>query len=123
MNAFELYFDNLPKRRSKSGATRAAFNVSDFQAVTRDFSFILDKDVDAGELKKAVKGVNKDLIESVNLFDIYEGENIGADKKSIAFNIVIQPKIRTMTGEEIDAISDKVIAKVVGSLGGVLRDS
>jgi len=122
VNVFELYLENLPVRRVKSGTARSVFDVSDLQAVTRDFSFILDKDIDADKLRKLARGVNKELIESVNLFDVYEGENIGADKKSVAFNIVIQPKIKTMTSEEIDAISDAVVGKIVGELGGVLRD-
>jgi phenylalanyl-tRNA synthetase beta chain len=123
VNIFELYVDNLPQRRVKIGTARRAFDVSDLQAVTRDFSFILDKDVDADKLKKLAKGVNKELIESVNLFDVYEGESVGDGKKSVAFNIVIQPKIKTMTSDEIDAISNAVIGKIVGELGGVLRDS
>jgi phenylalanyl-tRNA synthetase beta chain len=123
VNVFELYLDNLPKRRVKSGTAKSVFDVSDLQMVTRDFAFIFDKDVDANKLRRLAKGVNKELIESVNLFDVYEGENIGVGKKSIAFNIVIQPKIKTMTSEEIDVISDAVVGKIVGELGGVLRDS
>jgi len=122
VNVFELYLDNLPQKRAKNSTAKKVFDVSNLQPVTRDFSFILDKDIDANKLIKITKGVNKDLITQVNIFDIYEGENIGENKKSIAFNVVMQPRVTTMTSEEIDSISELIINKVKNELNGVLRD-
>ncbi|MDA0902047.1 MAG: phenylalanine--tRNA ligase subunit beta [Proteobacteria bacterium] len=122
INAFELFVDELPNKNSKKPASKKPFTISDFQAVNRDFAFIFNKEVKIGELIRLVEGCEKELINKVNIFDIYEGERIGEGKKSVAFNIKIQPKLQTLSGEEIEQISDKIIKEVSQKLGGVLRD-
>lgn len=121
INAFELFIDVLPKKKAKD--KKKAFIKSDFQLVNRDFAFILDKKTKVADLTKLVKSTNQELITSVNIFDIYEGENIANDKKSIAFNVEITPKLQTLTSEEIEEISSKIINIVSEKLKGVLRDS
>ena len=78
--------------------------------------------MEIGNILNSVKKVSKDLITNINLFDIYQGENIDADKKSVAFSIAIQPKEKVLTTEEIDAISDKIIQEITTKFKGILRD-
>ena len=85
----------------------------------RDFSFILDKDVRAGDLVSLIKKTNE-IIKSVNVFDVYEGENIEKDKKSLAIKVQFEPTDKTLNDKEIDELSDKIIL-AAKSLGGSLR--
>ena len=102
-------------------STKKAFSVSDFPPVNRDFAFVLDAGTPVGDLLKTVGNVDKNLITEINLFDIYHDQKLGENKKSIAFSIQIQPIEKTLTGEEIEAISGKVIQAVEQKFGGVLR--
>lgn len=121
VNVFQLNLDILPKKVNK--LKNKPFIRSDFQEVNRDFSFIFDKSVKVGDLLKLVKNINPQLITDVNIFDIYQGENIDSEKKSIAFGIKITPNKATLSSKEIDDISDNIIAKISSSMSGVLRDS
>lgn len=121
VNAFELFLDNIPQKVKRKGVARKEFRVNDLQISNRDFAFFVNKDVAVGEILDNVQKVQKEVIKDVHLFDIYEGENMEEGKKSIAFSIKIQPSDRTLTGAEIDQISQKVIDGVVNGFGGVLR--
>ncbi|MFC1659136.1 phenylalanine--tRNA ligase subunit beta [Pseudomonadota bacterium] len=123
VTAFEIYFDNLSRKKLKKKTTKEVFKVLDLQPVSRDFSFILNKNINISELTKLIRSIKKEIITNINIFDIYEGKNVDEDKKSVAFNVVIQPQTKTMTGEEIDAISNEIITAIEGTLGGILRDS
>ncbi len=119
---FEVFVDDAcrsrrPSRRkpSRSWSSRA------FQAVKRDFAFVVDKSVEAGTLVRAALAADKKLITAVSVFDIFEGASLGADKKSIAVEIAIQPSDRTLTDEDFEALTSKIIANVEKSTGGVLR--
>ena len=86
--------------------------------LSRDFAFVMDKNIEVGRLINAIKGVDKELISEVRLFDVYEGEKCPEGKKSIALEVVIQPKEKTLTEEEIDSVSRRIIGiagKVVGA--------
>ncbi len=120
INVFELFINKLPIDNQKP--KNKPFTKSDFQTVNRDFAFILDKKVQISDLIKLVKNTNQDLINEVNIFDIYSGENIEQNKKSIAFNVEIVPKLKTLTSAEIDEISNKIINIVRDKLSGILRD-
>jgi phenylalanyl-tRNA synthetase beta chain len=121
INLFELEIDNLPINLNKK-ITKKPFEVSDFQAVKRDFAFILQEDVKVGEILKKVKNIDKNLITAVNLFDIYCDEKLGKNKKSIAFSITLQPTDKTFTNEEIENISQKIIQKISQDFSGTLRE-
>ena len=95
--------------------------MSAFQRVARDFAFIVDRAVRAGDLVRAAQGVDKKLITAVSVFDVYEGQGIEPDKKSIAIAVTMQPRERTMTDQEIDAVAAKIVAEVGRRTGGVLR--
>jgi phenylalanyl-tRNA synthetase beta chain len=120
VNIFEILVEELPINLAKK-TNKKAFSVSDFLPVNRDFAFVLEASTPVGDLLKTVANVDKNLITEVNLFDIYHDQKLGDNKKSIAFSIQIQPVEKTLTGEEIEAISGKVIQVVGEKFAGVLR--
>jgi phenylalanyl-tRNA synthetase beta chain len=89
--------------------------------VTRDFAFIVDRAVMAGDIVGAARGVDKKLITDVTVFDVYQGKGIDETKKSIAIAVTMQPRDKTMTDEEIDAIAAKIVAEVAKMTRGTLR--
>lgn len=119
--AFEIYLDALPAPKSKGGRSKGALNSSDLMPVRRDFAFLMDKDVTADAVLKAARGAEKALIKNVTLFDIYEGAGVPEGQKSVAIDVLIQPRQKTMTDDEIEAIAKKIIANVEKSTGGALR--
>ena len=121
VNIFEIFIENLPK--SKKGASRKPFVAVDFQASTRDFAFLINKDQEVGKIIKSVLSCDKKLIKKVDIFDIYSGKNIDEDKKSIALRVKIQDDNKTLTSEEIDQISQKIIDNISNSYQAILRDS
>jgi phenylalanyl-tRNA synthetase beta chain len=118
--AFEIDMDALPARKSK-GKTRAPLGLSEQMALSRDFAFVVDTSVAASDLLRAAQNADKKRITGVNLFDLYEGEHVGAGKKSVAIEVRIQPQDKTLTDEEIDAISASIVGAVEKATGGVLR--
>ncbi|MEX3316481.1 phenylalanine--tRNA ligase subunit beta [Sulfitobacter sp. PS-8MA] len=118
--AFTIYPANVPLPR-KSGATRPALQISDFQAVERDFAFVVDADVEALTLVNAAKGADKNLIEDVRVFDEFIGGSLGEGKKSLAITVRLQPSDKTLKDVDIEAVGAKVVEKVTKATGGVLR--
>jgi phenylalanyl-tRNA synthetase beta chain len=116
--AFEVFLDAIPESKSKSNAS---FAPSPYQAVERDFAFVVDAKVTAEEIVRAAKGAERALIETVLVFDVYEGKGVPEGKKSIAIAIRLQPNDRTLTDAEIDAIGQKIVAAVVKATGATLR--
>lgn len=120
MAAFELYLDNLPPSKRK-GTAKPALDASDLQAVTRDFAFLVDADTDAGLLVRTASGADRALISGVSVFDEFTGQGVPEGKKSLAIEVTLQPRDKTLTDEEIDAVAEKVVASVVKTTGGTLR--
>ena len=118
--AFEVFLDALPREKKKSRA-KPPLAASDLLPVTRDFAFVLEKGVAAGDVVKAAQGADKALISSVTVFDVFEGGSLGADQKSIAIEVTLSPTEKTLTDEEIDAVAKKVIAEVNRTTGGEIR--
>lgn len=117
--AFEFYYDSLPQQRMKNA--KAKLVLSNFQKVERDFAFVMNDNVSASELTNLIKGIDKNLIESVDIFDVYYGKNIEAGKKSVAFNVKIQPTDKTLSEEEINATSKKIVDEVTLRFSATLR--
>ncbi|MFK7945719.1 MAG: phenylalanine--tRNA ligase subunit beta [Paracoccaceae bacterium] len=117
---FTLWPLEVPLPR-KTGATRAALNVSDLQAVERDFAFVVDADVEALTLVNAAMGADKTLIEDVRIFDEFIGGSLGEGKKSLALTVRLQPSTETLKDKDIEAVSAKVVEKVTKATGGTLR--
>jgi phenylalanyl-tRNA synthetase beta chain len=117
---FEILLEDVPEPKAKTVA-RPKLELSPYQPVRRDFAFVLEADVAAEKVLRAVKGADRQLITEISLFDVYQGERLGEGKKSLAVSITIQPVARTMTDEEIEALAAKVVAAVEKHTGGVLR--
>ncbi|MDD9914216.1 MAG: hypothetical protein OXT01_06075 [Rhodospirillaceae bacterium] len=100
---------------------RPVLKVGAFQAVYRDFAFVVDRDVPAAKLIGAVRAAEKKLVSDVGVFDVFTGDAIGEGKKSVALSVTLQPVQATMTDEEIDAVAAKIVANVEKQTGGVLR--
>ena len=115
----EIFLDAIPLKK-KSGHMRDAFAPPALQAVTRDFAFIVDADLPAGDLLRAVKGADKKLITVARIFDLFEGPSVGEGKKSLAVEVTLQPVDATLTEEDLKALSDKVVASAA-KLGAELR--
>ncbi len=121
MIAFEVILDRIPEAKQRPTRAKPAIELSAFQPVSRDFAFIVDRTVKAGDLVRAAQNVDKKLITSVTVFDVYEGKGIDEARKSIAIAVTIQPREKTMTDQEIEAVAAKIVAEVNKKTGGVLR--
>ena len=119
--AAEIFLENVPEAKAKMSTAKQRLAASDLMPVTRDFAFLVDASVNAGDMVRAAKNVDKALIADVSVFDVYEGERIESGKKSIALEVTLQPKEKTLTDEEIDAVARKIVAAVEKSSGGTLR--
>jgi phenylalanyl-tRNA synthetase beta chain len=117
-SAFEVFLDAIPESKSKS---KASFAPSPYQAVERDFAFVVEAKVTAEEIVRAAKAAERALIETVSVFDVYEGKGVPEGKKSIAIAIRLQPNDRTLTDAEIDTIGQKIVAAVAKATGATLR--
>ena len=119
--AFEVILDRVPEAKQKPTRAKPVLELSAFQPVSRDFAFIVDRDVRAGDIVRAAQGADKKLITSVTVFDVYEGKGIDDGKKSIAIAVTIQPREKTLTDQEIDAVAARIVAEVTKKTGGTLR--
>lgn len=119
--AFEVILDRIPDAKQRPTRAKPTLELSPFQPVSRDFAFIVERGVKAGDLVRAAQGADKKLITAVSVFDVYEGKGIDEDKKSIAIAVTIQPREKTLTDQEIDAVAAKIVTEVTKRTGGVLR--
>ncbi len=120
VSAFEIFLDNVPVARAKSTA-KAALKLSDYQAVERDFAFIVDETITAAQIEKEIAKAEKTLITNVEIFDVYSGKGVDAGKKSVAVKVTLQSFERTLTEADITAVSSNIIAFAAKGFGGTLR--
>jgi phenylalanyl-tRNA synthetase beta chain len=118
---FEVVLEKIPEPKAKPTRAKPQLDLSPFQPVTRDFAFVVNAKVRSGDLVRAALNVDKKLITAVTVFDVYEGKGIEPGKKSIAIAVTMQPRDKTMTDAEIDALSQRIVAEVSKRTGGVLR--
>ncbi len=118
---FEIFLDNIkqPKKSLKDQKTKHKF--SDFQKSERDFAFILDKNFQVQELIEIISNVDKNLIKSVKVFDVYDGKNIPENKKSIALNVTIQSSEKTLNEDDLNKINQTIITAVESKLDAKIR--
>jgi len=119
--AFEVFLDAIPAPKAKAVKTKPALDVSDLMPVRRDLAFVMAADIEAEKVLRAARGAEKALIGDVRLFDVYQGEHIGEGMKSVAIEVTLQPRDKTLTDEEIDAVSARIVAQVEKATGGTLR--
>ncbi|MCB1556195.1 MAG: phenylalanine--tRNA ligase subunit beta, partial [Alphaproteobacteria bacterium] len=117
---FEIFLDNIPEARNV-GKARKLLTLSPFQPVNRDFAFIVDETVEAGDILRAAGAADKTLVAHVDVFDVYQGKGVEAGKKSVALTVTLQPTDTTLTDAEIDSVSRKIVDTVAAKTGGVLR--
>ncbi|TPM99398.1 phenylalanine--tRNA ligase subunit beta [Mesorhizobium sp. B2-1-3A] len=118
---FEVFVDAVPEPKAKPTKTKPKLELSAFQAVKRDFAFVVDKAIEAGTLVRAALAADKKLITGVSVFDIFEGAALGEGKKSIAIEVAIQPVEKTLTDEDFEALAKRIVENVGKQTGGVLR--
>ena len=118
---FEIFLKNIPEPNKKIRQSKKSFQASDYQKSERDFAFVIDKIFKIGTLEKIIREVDENLIQNVSTFDVYEGGNIPKDKKSVAINITLQAIDKTLTENDLDEISKRIIDTVSKKTGATIR--
>jgi len=118
---FEIFLKNIPEPSKKLRQSKRSFQASDYQKSERDFAFVIDKIFKIGTLEKIIREVNENLIQNVSTFDVYEGENIPKDKKSVAINVTLQAIDKTLSEKDLDEISKQIIDTVSKKTGATIR--
>ena len=118
---FEIFIDNLKLPKKTLNNQKTKFTVSDYQKSERDFAFIVNKEVKAQDFINAVSSVNQKLISNIKVFDVYEGENIPENKKSIAISVTIQSSEKTLNDNDLEDINNSIIKTVESKTGAKIR--
>ncbi len=118
---FEIFLKNIPEPNKKLRQSKKSFKASDYQKSERDFAFVIDKIFKIGALEKIIREVDENLIQNVSTFDVYEGENIPKDKKSVAINVTLQAIDKTLSEKDLEEISKKIIDIVSKKTGATIR--
>ena len=118
---FEIFLDNLklPKKPLKDQKTK--YSVSDFQKSERDFAFIVDKKISVQDLVSVISNIDKNLISNIKVFDVYEGDNISKNQKSVAISVTIQSLEKTLTDNDLEKINNLIIESVENKTGSKIR--
>ena len=98
-------------------------DIPKYPAIIKDVAFIVDKGMNSLEIEKVIKKAGGKLLTNIEVFDVYVGENVGKDEKSIAYKLTFQDSAKTLTDEEVTVLFDKVIKDVVSKCKAVLRDN
>jgi len=118
---FEIFMKNIPEPNKKLRQSKKSFQASDYQKSERDFAFVIDKIFKIGSLEKIIKEVDDNLIQNVSTFDVYEGDNIPKDKKSVAINVTLQAINKTLSENDLEEISKKIVDTVSKKTGATIR--
>ena len=117
----EIFLKDIPEPNKKIRLSKKSFQASDFQKSERDFAFVIDKIFKIGVLEKIIKDIDETIIQDVKTFDVYEGNNIPHDKKSVAINVTLQANNKTLSEKDLDQISKKIIEVVQVKTGATIR--
>ena len=118
---FEIFMDNLKLPEKTLNDLKAKFSFSDFQKSERDFAFIVNKNVNAQDLIDVISSVDESLVKDVKVFDVYEGENIPENHKSIAISVTIQSSVKTLNEDDLEKINNLIIKTVENKTGAKIR--
>ena len=118
---FEIFLKNFPHSFKKYREIKDQYNVSSFQKTERDFAFIIDKKFNSNVLVNLIQKIDKILIHDVKVFDVYEGENVPHNKKSIALNVTLQAMNKTLDENDLDQLNKKIISTVQDKTGASIR--
>jgi phenylalanyl-tRNA synthetase beta chain len=119
--AFEAWLEAIPEWRRKAAKTRPAAQLSPLMPLKRDFAFVVAKETPAGEVVRAVASADRTLIAGARVFDVYEGKGVEAGRKSVAVEVTIQPRERTLAEADLEALSGKIIAAAAKAVRASLR--
>ena len=118
---FEIFLDNIKQTKKSLNDQKTQYQYSDFQKSERDFAFVIDKNFQVQELIEVISNIDQRLIKSVKVFDVYQGENIPKDKKSIAINVTIQSSEKTLNDVDLENINQLIISTVEKKTGAKIR--
>ena len=118
---FEIFLDNIKQAKKTLNDQKTQYKFSDYQKSERDFAFILNKDFQVQKLIEIISKIDQNLIRTVKVFDVYEGDNIPEGKKSIALNVTIQSSEKTLKDEDLDRINQLIISTVEDKTGAKIR--
>ena len=118
---FEIFLDNLKLPKKTLNEQKTNFVVSDYQKSERDFAFVVDKGMNAQDLIDAVSSVDKNLISNIKVFDVYQGDNISENQKSIAISVTIQSFEKTLKDSDLENINKLIIETVEKKTGAKIR--
>ena len=121
VSGFEIFLDELDQFQIKKSATKKAYDNNPLQLVERDFAFLFHKNIKGIEIINKIKKIDRKIIKNVVIFDIFEGEKLPENKKSIAIKVTLQPQNKTFTDKEIENLSSNIIDLVFKSFEGELR--
>jgi phenylalanyl-tRNA synthetase beta chain len=119
--AFEVILEKIPQPKAKATRAKPVLEISQFQPVERDFAFVVDRNVRAGDIIRAALSADRKLVTNVTVFDLYEGPGVEPGKKSIAIAVTLQPRDKTLTDQEIEAVASRIVSEVAKKTGGTLR--
>jgi phenylalanyl-tRNA synthetase beta chain len=119
--AFEILLEKIPEPKVKPTRAKPPLELSPFQPIERDFAFVVEQSIRSGDLVRAAQSADRRLISKIAVFDVYQGAGIEPGKKSIAIAVTLQPRDKTMTDQEIEAVAGKIVAEVKKRTGAMLR--
>ena len=118
---FEIFLEHLNFSKKTLNDQKSKFTTSDFQKSERDFAFVVNRDVKAQDLINAISSVDQKLISNIKVFDVYEGENIPDNQKSIAISVTIQSNEKTLNDNDLEKINNLIIETVENKTGAKIR--
>jgi phenylalanyl-tRNA synthetase beta chain len=121
MAGFEIALNDIPVTKSKATKAKSKAELLEFMPLQRDFAFVVDRTISAGEVVKAAWRGDRTLVAGVEVFDVYEGAGIAEGRKSVAISVTLQPRDKTLTEAEIDAVAGRIVAAVAQETGATLR--
>jgi phenylalanyl-tRNA synthetase beta chain len=121
MLAFEIELEAIPEPKRKGLKTRPALELSALMPLSRDFAFVVKAETPAGDLVRPIQGADKQLISAVRVFDVYQGAGVPDGMKSVAVEVVVQPREKTLTEAEIEGLSGRIVAAAEKAVGAKLR--
>jgi phenylalanyl-tRNA synthetase beta chain len=119
--ACEIWAEAIPEPKKKAMKTKPALALSALMPLSRDFAFVVAQDTPSGDIVRAVQSADRVLIAGVRVFDVYEGAGMGEGRKSVAVEVTIQPREKTLADAEIEALSAKIVAAAAKSARATLR--
>ena len=118
---FEIFLDNLKLSKKPLKDQKTKYLVSDFQKSERDFAFIVDKKISVQDLVSVISNIDKNLISNIKVFDVYEGDNIPENQKSVAISVTIQSLEKTLTDNDLEKTNNLIIETVENKTGAKIR--